>query len=111
MRYELFFKRGLARTVVCAAALLTTCGVNAQQQFSFAAIGDAPYEPVASGRQVYPAPGYERLIAHINSDPSVEFSVHIGDIKAGTTLCEDNVYLANFTYFNTFLNPVIFTPG
>ena len=111
MRYHLFIKGQLARTAVCAAALLVTCGAKAQPQFSFAAIGDAPYEPVASGRQVYPALGYERLIAHINSDPSIEFSVHIGDIKAGNTLCEDNVYAANFAYFNSFQNPVIFTPG
>lgn len=107
----MFIKSPLARTAVCAAALLITCGAKAQPQFSFAAIGDAPYEPVASGHQVYPAPGYERLIAHINSDPSIDFTVHIGDIKAGNTLCEENVYLNNLAYFNSFRNPVIFTPG
>src|SRR5207342_425963 len=80
-------------------------------KFSFAAIGDVPYEPVANGRQVYPVPQYEHVIAHINSDPSIEFTIHIGDIKAGNTLCEDAVYFANFAYFNTFVNPVIFTPG
>ena len=111
MRHRLFIKSQLVRTAVCAAALLVACSAKAQPQFSFAAIGDAPYEPVASGHQVYPALGYERLIAHINSDPSIEFSVHIGDIKAGNTLCEDNVYANNFAYFNSFLNPVIFTPG
>ena len=63
MRYDLFIKSQLARTAVCAAVLLVTCGAQAQPQFSFAAIGDVPYEPVASGHQVYPAPGYERLIA------------------------------------------------
>lgn len=99
------------RAVIYAAALLVTCRADAQRQFSFAAIGDVPYEPVASGHQVYPAPGYERLIAHINSDPSIEFTVHIGDIKAGNTLCEDAVYANNFAYFNSFQNPVIFTPG
>jgi len=46
-----------------------------------------------------------------HSEPSIEFTVHIGDIKAGNTLCEDNVYLNNFAYFNSFENPVIFTPG
>ena len=109
MRYHLFIKT--QRTAICAAALLVTCAAQGQRQFSFSAIGDVPYEPVASGRQVYPAPGYERLIARINSDPSIEFTVHIGDIKAGNTLCEDNVYLNNLDYFNSFQNPVIFTPG
>jgi len=108
MQYDLFIKSTL--TAVCAALLLAG-SAEAQPQFSFAAIGDAPYEPVANGRQVYPSPGYDRLITHINSDPSIEFSVHIGDIKAGNTLCEDDVYLNNFAYFNSFQNPVIFTPG
>ena len=93
------------------AALLVTCGANAQPQFSFAAIRDVPYEPVTNGHQVYPAPLYERLIAHINSDPAIAFTVHIGDIKAGNTLCEDAVYENSFAYFNSFQNPVIFTPG
>src|SRR6059036_1676092 len=83
------------RAAVCAAALLITCVANAQPQFSFAAIGDVPYEPVANGRQVYPVPQYERLIANVNSDTSIDFTVHIGDIKAGNTLCEDAVYANN----------------
>jgi len=111
MRSDLFIKGQLALTAVCAAALLVACGAQAQSQFSFAAIGDVPYEPVTNGHQMYPVPAYSRLIAHINSDPSIEFSVHIGDIKAGNTLCEDDVYANNFDYFNSFQNPVIFTPG
>lgn len=86
-------------------------GVGPARPFSFAAIGDAPYEPVLAGRQVYPVPAYEALIAKINADSSVAFSVHIGDIKAGNTLCEENVYVKNLEYFNTFAKPLIFTPG
>ena len=111
MRYDLFIKTQFARTAVCATALLVTCAAKAQPQFSFAAIGDVPYEPVTNGHQVYPVPQYERLIANINSDSSIEFTVHIGDIKAGNTLCEDDVYANNLAYFNSFQNPVIFTPG
>ncbi len=86
-------------------------GVGPARPFSFAAIGDAPYEPVSAGRQVYPVPAYEALISKINSDADVAFSVHIGDIKAGNTLCEENVYVKNLEYFNTFAKPLIFTPG
>lgn len=111
MRFAPIIKRQFAQTAVCVAAFLVACDAQAQPQFSFAAIGDAPYEPVANGRQVYPSLGYEKLISHINSDPSIEFSIHIGDIKAGTTLCEASVYDTNFVYFNLFLNPLIFTPG
>src|SRR5438105_3162232 len=108
---NLFSNYPVVRAAICVAALIFGYEANAQPQFSFAAIGDLPYEPVANGRQVYPIPQYERLIADINSDPSIEFTVHIGDIKAGNTLCEDDVYLNNFAYFNSFQNPVIFTPG
>ena len=101
----------ITSAVACAATLLITSRAVAQSQFSFAAIGDVPYEPVLAGQQVYPVPAYEKLIAHINSDASIDFTVHIGDIKAGNTLCEDNVYVNNFGYFNSFHNPVIFTPG
>ena len=108
---NLFSNYHVLRAAICVAALIFGYEANAQPQFSFAAIGDLPYEPVANGRQVYPIPPYERLIADINSDPSIEFTVHIGDIKAGNTLCEDDVYLNNFAYFNSFQNPLIFTPG
>jgi hypothetical protein len=105
----------MARIKLFAAALGTSLllglGAQAEPKFSFAAIGDVPYEPVTNGHQVYPVPQYERLIDHVNGDPSVEFTVHIGDIKAGNTLCEDNVYANNLAYFNSFQNPVIFTPG
>ncbi|HAV77854.1 MAG TPA: hypothetical protein DCX53_10945 [Anaerolineae bacterium] len=79
--------------------------------FSFAAIGDVPYLPTSGGRQVYPATEYESVIAHINEDEDIEFSIHIGDIKGGSTLCEDAVYSTNLEYFNSFVNPLIFTPG
>src|SRR5688572_17659297 len=111
MKTHVLINPRIARVAVCGVALLLVCAANAQAPFSFAAIGDVPYEPVLNGRQVYPVVQYEQLIAHVNSDPSIEFTVHIGDIKAGNTLCEDNVYANNFAYFNSFQNPVIFTPG
>src|SRR5689334_9963264 len=98
---KLFKNYHVVRAAICVASFIFVCAAKAQPQFSFAAIGDMPYEPVLNGRQVYPIPQYERLIAHINSDASIEFTVHIGDIKAGNTLCEDNVYANNFAYFNS----------
>src|SRR5947209_12167506 len=101
-----FVKNTIVAAAACCALLLFASDGQAQPQFSFAAIGDVPYEPVSNGRQVYPIPQYERLIADINSDPSIEFTVHIGDIKAGNTLCTDDVYVNSLAYFNSFLNPV-----
>src|SRR5947207_14422159 len=77
---NLFSNYHVVRAAICVAALIFGYDANAQPQFSFAAIGDVPYEPVTNGHQVYPAPRYERLIAHINSDPSIELTVHVGDI-------------------------------
>ncbi|MGH9721241.1 MAG: hypothetical protein ACRD8O_13580 [Bryobacteraceae bacterium] len=86
-----------------------------KDSFEFAVIGDQPYIPAAingSGQkvQVYPSPAYNNQIADVNKE-KVEFTVHIGDIKAGDTLCEDNVYQQNLALFNTFKSAVIFTPG
>ena len=107
-------------------------GVGPARPFSFAAIGDAPYEPTISlqepGKaaalyQKYPVPAYDTLISKINSDTDLEFTVHIGDIKAGNTQCFDDgtpfvgengprdVYKENLKYFNTFNKPLIFSIG
>lgn len=98
----------LAPAVLVAG--MSLCAQDAER-YSFAAIGDLPYSPVANGRQVYPAPPFERLIASINSDRRVRFTLHVGDIKAGSTLCEDEVYWRNLQYFESFRQPLILTPG
>lgn len=57
----------------------------------------------------------------INSDDKVKFTVHIGDIKAGDTLCEDNVYTQNlnlstrspsrwFSFLATMNGPIAIAP-
>ena len=79
-------------------------GNGAARPFSFAAIGDVPYSSL-------PSAAYDALIAKINADPDVAFSVHIGDIKTGDSLCADSIYSANLDYFNKFAKPLIFSPG
>jgi hypothetical protein len=111
-------RKFLVFTVLAAVLALTSvAAVPANQRvspatpFSFAAIGDVPYGPTLNGQQVYPATDYENVIDDINSDETVVFSIHIGDIKGGSTLCENAVYSSNLDYFNSFVNPLIFTPG
>src|SRR5262245_47721046 len=100
----------------------SVCLLSAQSNsFDFAVIGDMPYSPVTGTDpnivQVYPSPTYNRVIANINESKDlngnlkVQFVVHIGDIKAGNTRCDDNVYSENLSLFNTFQMPVIYTPG
>lgn len=83
--------------------ILSSCG-SSKQNFSFFAIGDMPYNvPVDYGR-------FERLIVSLNDeDPS--FTVHVGDIKGGSTPCTDEVYEKLYAYFQEFQHPLILTPG
>ncbi|MBS1828548.1 MAG: hypothetical protein JST93_24795 [Acidobacteria bacterium] len=97
-------------------ALLATGLASADDRYSFAVIGDMPYNPSANGVQVYPADAYLRLITAINNESGddedeVNFTVHIGDIKGGATRCDNNVYTQNLTYFNSFNRALIYTPG
>ena len=79
------------------------------ETLAFALIGDMPYTsptlPDAVTR-------YQRLITDVNNSyKKVKFTIHIGDIKAGTTRCDDDVYLSNKTLFNTFADAAIYLPG
>ncbi|MGI4971961.1 MAG: hypothetical protein ACRYGH_23700 [Janthinobacterium lividum] len=74
--------------------------------FDFVALGDMPYTLPAD------YPRFERLIAAINQQqPQPRFSVHVGDIKSGSTLCTEEMYRKVFDYFQTFEQPLIYTPG
>jgi len=79
-------------------------------QFTFAVFGDQPYLPQSGNQQVYPPPEYQAMIANINT-AKVDFAVHIGDIKAGATLCTNNVYTENLALFNSVASPMVYLPG
>jgi hypothetical protein len=104
-----------ARLLLGLVAITAPCTAADDDPFEFAIIGDNPYTPTAIttvGKiQTYPSPAYENLITHINAAQKVQFTVHAGDIKAGDTLCSDNVYTTNRDLFNSFARPVIFAPG
>jgi hypothetical protein len=72
--------------------------------FEFVAIGDMPYR----------LPGdYERfanLIAAINRTPA-RFTVHVGDIKSGSSECSDAHFQRIREMFDSFERPLVFTPG
>ncbi len=75
-------------------------GVNA---FEFAAFGDIPYEPGDVQR-------VERLIQSLNTYQPA-FSVHVGDIKSGKSLCSDRSYKKVQALFRQFTHPFVYTPG
>lgn len=76
------------------------CGAAA---FEFAAIGDLPYR-----QGDYPK--FEELVAAINSQDAA-FTVHVGDIKSGSSPCSDQNILTVKEFFQSFTKPLIYTPG
>ena len=84
------------------AALLP--GAAGAERFSFMALGDMPYTLPRD------AVGFQRLIARTNQLKPA-FTVHVGDIKSGSTHCTDDVFTKAIEMFNGFDQPLIYTPG
>jgi|GEM_PF-189377 len=85
------------------AALCLPIGLLAQAPFDIALIGDTPYGVAAE-------PRFERVIADINRQ-NVEFTVHIGDTKSGSTRCDDSHYTRVLNWFNSFQKPLLYSVG
>jgi hypothetical protein len=98
-------RAGLAVAIaaVLAPALVRTLGADGGA-FTFALIGDMPYG--AEGELKFP-----NVIADINADRSLAFVVHDGDIKNGSSLCNDAMYLNRVDLFNQFRRPFVYVPG
>ena len=71
------------------------------QSFSFAAIGDVPYGPLSELTAVTDTLNKNKLA----------FTIHVGDIKSGSSVCSDEIYLAVREQFERFSQPLIYTPG
>lgn len=72
--------------------------------FKFVALGDMPYKlPDDYAR-------FEALIGEVNKlNPA--FTVHVGDIKSGSTPCTDENFQKVKDEFGLFSGPLIYTPG
>ena len=107
----------VVRSLLLTGAALAAASIAQAEnkKYNFAVIGDAPYGPAGGTPrvQIYPSPAYERMIADINlsQKDNKSFVIHVGDIKEGNSLCNDQVYAKNLEYFNTFEPPAIFVPG
>jgi len=71
------------------------------QSFTFAAIGDVPYGPHEE---------FAALIDKINTQ-SLAFTIHVGDIKSGSTVCSDETFLSVRQLFDRFNRALVYTPG
>ncbi len=90
-------------TASAAAADGTPPGQEKPGHYSFAVIGDIPYgaDQIAA---------FPRWIDQINAaDPAMTF--HVGDIKNGSSRCDNPYYAMIRADFDPFVNPLIYTPG
>jgi len=71
------------------------------QSFTFAAIGDVPYGP------------HEEFAARVDkiNTQSLAFTIHVGDIKSGSTVCSDETFLSVRQLFDRFNRALVYTPG
>ncbi len=101
-------QRGLAALaaigVMCVTGTLAQARPEATKATTIAVFGDLPYTPA----QIL---HFENLPASVNADPDVSRAIHLGDIKSGSTLCEDATYVRVKATFDMFQDPLVFTPG
>jgi hypothetical protein len=95
----------LFRTATLAALVALPVPSQAQEAFNFVAIGDMPYVlPKDYAR-------FDRLIDKINKETNAAFTIHVGDIKSGSSPCSDEIFQKVFDQFQTFAAPLVYTPG
>ena len=72
--------------------------------YTLAVVGDTPYGAAQVER-------FPELIADINGDPKVDLVLHVGDIKNGSTRCDDSYFARIAGDFDDFKDPLVYTPG
>ena len=80
----------------------TLLGTSYAKELSFTAIGDQPY---------FSNEAFRQLINRINQHPQSKFTIHVGDIKNGASVCSDETFLEVKKLFDGFEKPLVFTPG
>ena len=86
-----------------AQAGVDTPGQDKPGHYSFAVIGDVPY----GADQIARFPSW---IGQINA-AEPEFTIHVGDIKNGSSRCDDAYYRLIRSDFDLFQGPLVYTPG
>ena len=105
--------RPLHLSVPAVAALIALTGVPAAAgtpsargaaPLEVALIADTPYGDAQ--RAQFPA-----LVAAINADPQVRMVLHAGDVKSGSSTCDDARFADLAALYDTFADPFVLTPG
>jgi hypothetical protein len=100
----------LAAALAAAVTTGLALGGNGQTnnktfEYAVGLWGDLPYSNVQA------TTGVPNLIADMNAS-DIEFSVHDGDLKAGSgSPCDDALYVRALGWFDSLDKPAMFTPG
>ncbi len=87
-----------------AASIAVPARAAGPNAFEFVALGDMPYAIPGDYER------FERLIGAINASAPA-FSIHVGDIKSGSTPCTDEAFQKVKDEFGTFEQPLVYTIG
>lgn len=93
-----------ALLALCAPAVHAADGQEKTGHATFAVIGDVPYGAAQVAR-------FPSWVDQINADPQVGLVFHVGDIKNGSTRCDDSYYRMMRAQFDRFADPLVYTPG
>ena len=93
------------RALLCLLLALAAGWSQAQApaRYSFAIVGDAPYNAWEESR-------FAQMLDEINQE-NVAFVVHIGDIKSGGSPCSDELYQERKKLFDASRHPFVLVPG
>ena len=94
----------LTGTLLAQSSAAPRANAYGDGRFTFALIGDMPYGPEGDSK-------FPNTVADINADDNLSFVVHDGDIKNGSSLCDNEMFLNRLYLFNTFTQPLIYVPG
>jgi len=94
-----------SRAAIAALALWAVLAAElpAAELFTFAALGDAPYNADEESR-------FLNVIAGMNREP-LAFVIHVGDFKAAIQPCTDELFRSRREWFDLVRHPFVFVPG
>lgn len=78
-------------------------GPQSREKVDFGLIGDMPYRTADEAK-------LDTLIGEIN-DEKIRFTIHVGDIKSGSSRCDDALYQREYARMEALEDALVYTPG
>ncbi|MEO3807783.1 metallophosphoesterase [Sphaerisporangium sp. B11E5] len=111
MRKSLLATALIATSLTAGVASSGTAGAESGHtqngrgpSFTFALLGDTPYGEAQEA-------AFPELVKDVNAAKGVKLVLHAGDVKSGSTSCDDAHLTATARQYQTFEDPFVLTPG